>query len=444
MTSAPVLVWPDFAKPFYIETDASDYGIGAQLLQRQGETELDVETNLILDTETPLLKQADFKPIAFISKALNKHERNYGASHKEALAVVFACKQFENYCYRRPVYIITDCIALKYMLKSKDLSGKLARWALAIQALNPLIIYWQGRINEMADGLSRTPFSEFEQRAAEAFPIDEEEEEELRAASKLLPESTVHLIYQINTISFDLLGTNPETTKTIIESQKRDKFLSEIFNFLENRELPTDKIRNQLISKMGHKYEVWDGIIWFSGMKNDDPRIAVPQHETERLVYEAHNTALSGHPGPRRTWQKLYVRYHWPGMKRQVYDHCKKCEICAERRGQCRRFSVPQSHVPCPHEPMHTVAIDVHTVGKAKSGNQHTILAYDLFSKDVVGTAVPDQKATTLAYALINHVFCRVGPAKVILSDLGQNLLSAVFKEMCKFFGIKRIYMTAY
>ncbi|MCP4052721.1 MAG: transposase family protein, partial [Mesoflavibacter sp.] len=62
----------------------------------------------------------------------------------------------------------------------------------------------------------------------------------------------------------------------------------------------------------------------------------------------------------------------------------------------------------------------------------------------VVGTAVPDQKATTLAYALINHVFCRVGPAKVILSDLGQNLLSAVFKEMCKFFGIKRIYTTAY
>ncbi|MCP4055404.1 MAG: hypothetical protein GY739_20660, partial [Mesoflavibacter sp.] len=178
LTSAPVLVWPDFAKPFYIETDASHYGIGAQLLQRQGEEELDIESKIILDTETPLLKQADFKPIAFISKALNKHERNYGASEKEALAVVFASKQFENYCYRRPVYIITDCIALKYMLKSKELVGKLARWALAIQALNPLIIYRQGRINEMADGLSRTPFSEFEQMAAEAFPIDDDEDDD--------------------------------------------------------------------------------------------------------------------------------------------------------------------------------------------------------------------------------------------------------------------------
>ncbi len=94
LTTAPVLAFPNFNKPFYIGTDASGNGIGAQLLQREGPDHSFDNIRCSLDIEEPLLTKADFHPIAFISKAFNKHEQYYAASEKEALAVVEACKKF--------------------------------------------------------------------------------------------------------------------------------------------------------------------------------------------------------------------------------------------------------------------------------------------------------------------------------------------------------------
>ncbi|MCP4058307.1 MAG: hypothetical protein GY738_13525, partial [Pseudoalteromonas sp.] len=139
LTSAPCLAYPDFQKPFYIECDASHTGIGAQLLQKTGPDDINDRFVTTAEVITPLLKQGEYRPIAFISKAFNRHEKQSSASEKEALAVVHACQHFEHYIHNKPLYVITDCIALKYMLKSKDLSHKLARWALSIQALNPVI-----------------------------------------------------------------------------------------------------------------------------------------------------------------------------------------------------------------------------------------------------------------------------------------------------------------
>ena len=443
LTSAPVLVWPDFSKPFFIETDASNVGIGAQLLQRAGDDDWDIEENLALDVTTPLLKQADFHPIAFISKALNKHERNYGASEKEALGVVYACRQFEAYVYRRPVYVITDCRALQYMLKSKELTGKLARWALAIQALNPIIIYRQGRINEMADGLSRNAFSKYEIMAAENQPIDDDEDPWDMDSSQVTT--------QLSTVAIVSTDSSPEwwqtdpTVKAVQDAQRADKYCLAIYDLLENGKLPTDPLIQKMAREAHTMYTVVYGIVWRdSDHQHPEPRVLVPEVEVPGILREMHDCPFSGHPGPKRTWQRTAMRYFWPTMKKDVYRYVQKCLTCAQRRGQQERVHVPQSHVPVACRPMHTVAIDVHHVGTASSGNKYTILAYDLFTKDVMGTAVKDQKASTLAYALVNDVFCQYGPPTVILSDRGPNLMSAIFKEMCNFFGVRRLYTTAY
>ncbi|MCP4059197.1 MAG: hypothetical protein GY738_18175, partial [Pseudoalteromonas sp.] len=122
-----------------------------------------------------LLTKADFHPIAFISKAFNKHEQYYAASEKEALAVVEACKKFRNYVYAQPVCVITDCVALKTLLSCKTLSEKLARWAIIIQEINPTILYRAGRANEFADGLSRKPMTEWDKMLAEKDPVDKDQ-----------------------------------------------------------------------------------------------------------------------------------------------------------------------------------------------------------------------------------------------------------------------------
>ena len=77
MTKAPVLVYPNFAEHFILETDASGLGLGAVLSQKQPDGKVDL--------------------IAYASRTLQAHEKNYGISELEALAVVMATKYFRTY-----------------------------------------------------------------------------------------------------------------------------------------------------------------------------------------------------------------------------------------------------------------------------------------------------------------------------------------------------------
>lgn len=113
MTQAPVLAYPRFGTDFLLETDASG-GLGAILSQKQ-------DDNIT-------------HPIAFASRTLQPHERNYGISELEALAVVWAVKHFRHYIYGYHCTMFTDHEALKALLNTPQPSGKLARWGLALQA----------------------------------------------------------------------------------------------------------------------------------------------------------------------------------------------------------------------------------------------------------------------------------------------------------------------
>lgn len=73
LTSAPVLRHADFSKRFYIQCDASEYGIGAVLYQ--------------------LSRENEEHPIAFYSQKLNSCQRNYTVTEKECLAAVMAVKK---------------------------------------------------------------------------------------------------------------------------------------------------------------------------------------------------------------------------------------------------------------------------------------------------------------------------------------------------------------
>jgi hypothetical protein len=73
ISSAPVLLMPDMSRPFRIECDASDYAVGAVLLQQDPSFD------------------DDWKPVAFISKKLSSAERNYPTQERELLAILFAC-----------------------------------------------------------------------------------------------------------------------------------------------------------------------------------------------------------------------------------------------------------------------------------------------------------------------------------------------------------------
>jgi len=124
LVSPPVLAYPCFSRPFVLHTDASGQGLGAVLEQEQEDGRL--------------------HPVAYASRTLSKHERQYGITDLEALGVVWAAKHFRAYLLGHTSVVYTDHAPLKAMLKAKHTTGKLARWAGVIAELDLEIRYRPG------------------------------------------------------------------------------------------------------------------------------------------------------------------------------------------------------------------------------------------------------------------------------------------------------------
>ncbi|BBG92801.1 transposable element gene [Prunus dulcis] len=134
LTTAPVIMAPDWELPFEIMCDASDYAIGAVLGQRK---------NKLLHV------------IHYASRTLNDAQLNYATTEKELLAVVFALDKFRSYLLGAKVIVYTDHAALKFLLAKKEAKPRLIRWVLLLQEFDIEIRDKKGSENVVADHLSR-------------------------------------------------------------------------------------------------------------------------------------------------------------------------------------------------------------------------------------------------------------------------------------------------
>ena len=73
--------------------------------------------------------------------------------------MVWACKLFRHYLWGRSFYLQMDHEALKWLMSTKDLTGRLARWSLKLQEYAFEIRYRRGKANGNADALTRLPIT---------------------------------------------------------------------------------------------------------------------------------------------------------------------------------------------------------------------------------------------------------------------------------------------
>ena len=135
----PVLVAPNFEAPFKLAVDACDIGVGAVLLQEDG--------------------QGSDRPVAYFSRKLNVHQRAYSTIEKEALALVLAVQHFEVYVSNagREVVVYTDHNPLSFLARFKTANPRVFRWSLVLQPYSLVIRHISGKRNVIADALSRMP-----------------------------------------------------------------------------------------------------------------------------------------------------------------------------------------------------------------------------------------------------------------------------------------------
>ncbi|GJW84981.1 putative reverse transcriptase domain-containing protein [Tanacetum coccineum] len=130
LCSAPILALPEGSEDFVVYCDASHKGLGAVLMQRE-------------------------KVIAYASRQLKVHEKNYTTHDLELGSVVFALKLWRHYLYGTRCTVFTDHKSLQHILDQKDLNMRQRRWLELLSDYNCDIRYHPGKSNVVADALSR-------------------------------------------------------------------------------------------------------------------------------------------------------------------------------------------------------------------------------------------------------------------------------------------------
>ena len=98
------------------------------------------------------------------------------------------------------------------------------------------------------------------------------------------------------------------------------------------------------------RYSIDSGLLCHRTDIEDNPRIAVPHDEEElkyRILYEAHDTALSGHLGREKTYRSVSQAYWWPKLYKWVITYVRTCETC-QRVRHSAHAAAPLASLPDP------------------------------------------------------------------------------------------------
>ena len=130
LTSALILVIPDVGKPFEVYCNVPHLRLGCMLMQKK-------------------------KVVAYASRQLKVHERNYPTHDLELAAIVFALKIWKHYLYGAQFRVFSDHKSLKYLFDQKELNMRQRRWMKFLKDYDFELLYHPGKANVVADTLSR-------------------------------------------------------------------------------------------------------------------------------------------------------------------------------------------------------------------------------------------------------------------------------------------------
>lgn len=135
--------------------------------------------------------------------------------------------------------------------------------------------------------------------------------------------------------------------------------------------------------------------------------------------------------------------FYWPGIFRNVSEHCMACDTC-QKVVKRTHVKAPMVNTPIISEPFSKISMDiVEPLTRTKGGNKFILTIVDDATRYPEAYALKSCDAENVANCLID-LFSRVGIPQTILTDHGTNFTSELLKQLYDFLKVKGITTSPY
>ncbi|GJW95995.1 putative reverse transcriptase domain-containing protein [Tanacetum coccineum] len=374
LCSAPILALPQGAENFIVYCDASHKGLGAVLMQNE-------------------------KVIAYASRQLKIHEKNYTTHDLELGAVVFALKIWRHYLYGTKCTVFTDHKSLQHILDQKELNMRQRRWLELLSDYDCEIRYHPGKANVVADALSR-----------------KERIKPLRVRALVM------------TIGLDL---PKQILNAQTEAQKPENLKNEDVGGMIRKDIPKEKLEPRA-----------DGTLCLNG------RSWLPCYGDLRTVimHESHKSKYSIHPGSDKMYQDMKKLYWWPNMKADIATYVSKCLTCARVKAEHQRPSGLLVQPEIPQWKWDNITMDFVTkLPKSSQGYDTIWVIVDRLTKSAIFVPMREiDPMEKLARMYLKEVVTRHVIPVSIICDRDSKFTSNFWRSFQKALGTNLSMSTAY
>ena len=354
-----------------------------------GEYEVTIDASEDEATVGAVLTQYDHS-IAFESKKLNPHQRNYSIHDKEMCAIMHALDRWRSFLLGRHFKVYTDHHSLVSLKTQPNLNQRQLRWMERAADYDCEILYKSGKENIVVDALSCIHIN----------------------ALSSLPSNNIR--------------------KSFITGYRKDSFKSLIKKVEEKKGIFTRyTIENKLLYYRTDEYEPW--------------RLCIPNIPYRNtIIHENHDLSIIDHLGFVQTYNKIARSYYWPRMSKDIRKHIKKCDAC-QRTKTSNQPPIDELH-PLPISQWSWQSIEMDYLGPvpmSKGGNDMILIAVDRLTKMAyfipTTTKVTTKETTEL---FLRYVFQYHDLPDNIISDRDLKFISHFWKNLQKILGIKLLMST--
>ncbi|KAK5784835.1 hypothetical protein PVK06_039374 [Gossypium arboreum] len=379
LTEAPILVQPESGKEFVIYSDASLLGLGCVLMQ-------------------------EGRVVAYASRQLKPHEKNYPTHDLELAAIVFALKIWRHYLFGERCHVYSDHKSLKYLMTQRDLNLRQRRWLELLKDYELIIDYHPGKANVVADALSRK--SLFTLRAM-----------------------NVHLSIRSDSVLVAEMKAKPLLTHQIREAQKVDDELV--------------AKRAACVPNKDSEFQIDD-----DDCLRFKSRLCVPKNSEliSIILNEAHCSRMAIHPGSTKMYNDLKRRFWWHGMKRDISDFVSRCLICQQVKAEHQVPSGLLQPITIPEWKWDRVTMDfVSGLPLSASKKDAVWVVVDRLTKSAHFVPVrTDFSMDKLAELYVSQIVKLHGVPISIVSDRDPRFTSRFWKKLQEALGTKLHFSTAF